>query len=285
MPSAAYSSVSFPVFLTMKFDVLTLFPEMVDRILSESIIGRARAASLISITCHQIRAFAQNKHNNVDDTPYGGGNGMVMAAPPIARCLSAALEGAPEGERRRVIYLSPKGRVLTQDDASRLACSYDRLILLCGHYEGVDQRAIDALVDEELSIGDYVLTGGELPACILVDAVSRLIPGVLSSPACHEDESIASGLLEYPQYTRPPIWDGRAVPDVLLSGDHARVYAWRLEESLTLTRERRPDLYEKWLKEHPPKEPKRKKKSPKTEKNTSEMQTISQIIAPEGSCF
>ena len=194
----------------MRFDILTLFPDMVDRILSESILGRARSAGLISVACHQIRDYAENKHNNVDDTPYGGGNGMVMAAPPIARCLAAALKDAPDGERRRVIYLSPKGRVLTQADAARLA-SLDRLVLLCGHYEGIDQRAIDALVDEEISIGDYVLTGGELPACILVDAVSRLLPGVLSCPACHEDESIASGLLEYPQYTRPPVWQEREI--------------------------------------------------------------------------
>ena len=268
----------------MKFDILTLFPDMVDRILSESIIGRARNAGLISVSCHQIRAYAQNKHNNVDDTPYGGGNGMVMAAPPIARCLRAALEDAPCEERRRVIYLSPKGRTLTQSEAVRLS-SYDRLVLLCGHYEGVDQRAIDALVDEEISIGDYVLTGGELPACILVDAISRLIPGVLASPACHEEESIASGLLEYPQYTRPPIWEERAVPDVLLSGDHGRVDAWRLAESLAVTRERRPDLYEKWLAEHPPAEPKRKRKSLKKEENASENHTKSPITPPSDATF
>ena len=268
----------------MKFDILTLFPDMVDRILSESIIGRARSASLISVACHQIRDYAQNKHNTVDDTPYGGGNGMVMAAPPIARCLRAALADAPDGERRRVIYLSPKGKTLTQSEAVRLS-SYDRLVLLCGHYEGVDQRAIDALVDEEISIGDYVLTGGELPACILVDSVSRLIPGVLASPSCHEDESIASGLLEYPQYTRPPVWEERAVPEVLLSGDHGRVDAWRLAESLAVTRERRPDHYEKWLAEHPPVEPKKRRQSSKKIKNEPENHAKSPISSPSDPTF
>ena len=246
----------------MKFDVLTLFPDLVDSILSESIIGRARAAGIIEVRAHQIRDFACNKHNNVDDTPYGGGNGMVMAAPPIDRCFKAVLETLPANETRRTVYLSPKGKLFDQKTAKRLA-SYDRLILLCGHYEGVDQRAIDRFADEEISIGDYVLTGGELPACILVDAVSRLIDGVLASPECHEEESIASGLLEYPQYTRPPVWEGEEVPAILLSGDHAKIDAWRLERSLELTKERRPDLYEAYLALHPPK-PSKAKRKPKT---------------------
>lgn len=251
----------------MKFDILTLFPELVDSILSSSIIGRARTAGLLSVKAHQIRLFAENKHNNVDDTPYGGGAGMVMAAPPIYRCYRALIEDCPANERRRVIYLSPKGRIFTQSDAERLA-GYDRLVLLCGHYEGVDQRVLDEIVDEEISIGDYVLTGGELPACILADAVSRLIPGVLADPICHQDESISSGLLEYPQYTRPAVFLDRAVPEILLSGDHARIDAWRLSESLEITRQRRPELYEKWIAEHPPapkKNKRRKKSSPDTQ--------------------
>ena len=239
----------------MKFDILTLFPDLVDRILGESIIGRARAAGIIEVATHQIRDFAENKHNNVDDTPYGGGNGMVMAAPPIDRCFKAVLADLPENESRRTIYLSPKGTRFDQAAAKRLA-EYDRLILLCGHYEGVDQRAIDRYADEEISVGDYVLTGGELPACIVVDAVSRLIDGVLASPECHEEESIASGLLEYPQYTRPPVFEGEEVPAILLSGDHAKIDAWRLEKALELTKERRPDLYEAYLSAHPPKQKK-----------------------------
>ena len=247
----------------MKFDILTLFPDLVDRILSESIIGRAQAAGIIGIKTHQIRDYAENKHNNVDDTPYGGGKGMVMAAPPIDRCFKAVLADLPAGENRRTVYLSPKGTRFDQQTAKRLA-AYDRLILLCGHYEGVDQRAIDHLVDEEISIGDYVLTGGELPACVLVDAVSRLIDGVLASPECHEEESIASGLLEYPQYTRPPVYEGEEVPAILLSGDHAKIDAWRLERALELTKERRPDLYEAYLAAHPPKPKKAKRGAKKT---------------------
>ena len=247
----------------MKFDVLTLFPDLIDRILGESVIGRARSAGIIEVNAHQIRVFAENKHNNVDDTPYGGGNGMVMAAPPIVRCFRSLLSTLPENETRRAVYLSPKGAKFDQKTAERLA-GYDRLILLCGHYEGVDQRAIDLCVDEEISIGDYVLTGGELPACIVVDAVSRLLDGVLANPDCYRDESIASGLLEYPQYTRPPVYEGLEVPAILLSGDHAKIDAWRLERSLEITKERRPDLYGAYLEAHPPKpkKAKRTKKAP-----------------------
>ena len=239
---------------------------MVDRILSESVVGRGRSAGLFTVKCHQIRAYAENKHNNVDDTPYGGGNGMVMAPGPIKRCFDAAIADADASEHRRVIYLSPKGAPLTQTTVERLA-GYDRLVLLCGHYEGVDQRVIDAIVDEEVSIGDYVLTGGELPACVLTDAIVRLIPGVLASPECHEEESISSGLLEYPQYTRPAVWEGAAVPEILLSGDHGKIREWRLERSLALTDERRPEMARAWREAHPPKEKKarRRKACPKTE--------------------
>lgn len=245
----------------MTFDIMTLFPDMVDQILGESIIGRARQAGFLRVRCHNIRDYSQNKHKSVDDTPYGGGAGMVMAAPPVYDCFHAVKEMNDKGEdeKRRVIYLSPKGRVLTQDLVEELA-SYDRLILLCGHYEGIDQRVLDAIVDEDISIGDYVLTGGELPACILVDAVARLLPGVLADSVCHEDESIACGLLEYPQYTRPVTFLEQPVPEVLLSGHHANITAWRLEQSLALTKERRPDLYEKYMKAHPPKPPRKKRR-------------------------
>ncbi len=244
----------------MKFDILTLFPEMVNAVLGESIMGRAQKNGIIEVRTHNIRDYSQDKHRRVDDTPFGGGMGMVMAAPPIGNCFEALAKDYPEGERRRVIYLSPKGKLLTQSVASRL-CAFDRLVLLCGHYEGIDQRVLDEYIDEEISIGDYVLTGGELPACILVDAVSRMLEGVLASPQCFEEESIAGGLLEYPQYTRPVEYHGRRVPEILFSGHHAKIAAWRLEESLALTKERRPELYDAYIAAHPPKvkKPRRKK--------------------------
>ena len=228
----------------MRFDVLTLFPDMVSGILSESIIGRAQKAGHLSVFAHNIRDWSEDKNRRVDDTPYGGGMGMLMAAPPVYNCYEAVRMMAPE-MKSRVIYMSPKGRVLTQDHAKELKENYDRLIILCGHYEGIDQRVLDEIVDEEISIGDYVLTGGELPACILVDCVSRLLDGVLASSECYEEESIASGLLEYPQYTRPYEFHGVKVPDVLLSGHHAKIAEWRAAESLRLTKEKRPDLLEK----------------------------------------
>lgn len=245
----------------MKFDILTLFPDMVQAVLGESIIGRAQAAGLLSVACHNIRDWSQNKHRRVDDTPYGGGVGMVMAAQPVYDCYAELRGRVPADERCRTVYLSPKGAVLTQQTARDLT-AYDRLILICGHYEGMDQRLIDEIVDEEISIGDYVLTGGELPACVLVDCVSRMLPGVLSEPACYEGESIASGLLEYPQYTRPPVWRGRAVPDILLSGDHAKIDAWRLARSLALTDARRPELSEAWRAAHPAPPPKKRRRNP-----------------------
>ena len=228
----------------MRFDVLTLFPELVSNILSESIIGRAQKAGYLSVYAHNIRDWSEDKNRRVDDTPYGGGMGMLMAAPPVYNCYDAVRAMAPE-MKTRVIYMSPKGRVLTQTHAKELKENYDRLIILCGHYEGIDQRVLDEIVDEEISIGDYVLTGGELPACILVDCVSRLLDGVLASSECYEDESIASGLLEYPQYTRPYEFHGVKVPDVLLSGHHANIAKWRAEEALRITKEKRPDLLEK----------------------------------------
>ena len=229
----------------MRFDIMTLFPDLVKHVLGESIIGRAQASGACVIKAHNIRDYSEDKHRRVDDTPYGGGKGMLMAAPPIYNCyrgvLADQLADGYDG-RRRVIYLSPAGRVLTQAVAEELAAKYDNLILLCGHYEGVDRRIVEEIVDEEISIGNYVLTGGEIPACILVDCVARLTDGVLSAAECHENESISSGMLEYPQYTRPVDYHGMMVPPVLLSGDHAKIAAWREAAALELTRELRPDL-------------------------------------------
>ena len=227
----------------MRFDVMTLFPEMVERTLSESIIGRAQTAGIIEVKCHNIRDFSTDKHRKTDDTPYGGGMGMVMTCQPIYDCYRHVKSQIPEGNRTRVIYMSPKGRIFSHDIARELA-EYDNLIFLCGHYEGVDQRVLDEIVDEDISIGDYVLTGGELPACIIIDAVSRLKDGVLADSECYENESHASGILEYPQYTKPRIFLDRAVPEILLSGDHAKIDRWRLEEAVRITKERRPDLLE-----------------------------------------
>ena len=225
----------------MRFDILTLFPDMVDSVLKESIIGRAREAGIIDVACHNIRDYSLDKHRKVDDTPYGGGYGMVMSCQPIYDCYAAVRAQIPEDARTRVVYMSPKGRIFSHDVAKELA-EYDNLIILCGHYEGVDQRVLDEIVDEDISIGDYVLTGGELPACILVDAVSRLKDGVLAAEECYLGESVASGILEYPQYTKPRVFLGREVPEVLLSGDHKKIERYRLEEAVAITRERRPDL-------------------------------------------
>ena len=228
----------------MRFDIMTLFPDLVEYVLGESIIGRAQKSGAISVFAHNIREYSEDKHRRVDDTPYGGGMGLLMAAPPIYNCYSAILkmsESVGETPRRHVVYLSPRGKILNHKKAVELA-SYDQLILLCGHYEGVDHRIIDEIVDEEISIGDYVLTGGEIPACILVDCVARVVDGVLSDKECYEKESISSGLLEYPQYTRPYEFHGRKVPDVLISGHHENIEKWRYEQSLAITAERRPDL-------------------------------------------
>lgn len=223
---------------------MTLFPDLVNTVLGESIIGRAQKAGFISVKTYNIRDYSEDKHRRVDDTPYGGGMGMLMSAPPVYNCYKAVLDGTGDDNiNRRVVYMSPKGSILNQKTASRLA-TYDQLIILCGHYEGVDQRIIDEIVDEEISIGDYVLTGGEIPACILVDCVARLVDGVLASADSYTDESISSGLLEYPQYTRPYEFHGKRVPDVLISGHHGNIDMWRREEAEKLTKERRPDLLE-----------------------------------------
>lgn len=226
----------------MRFDIMTLFPELVDSVLGESIIGRAQKSCAIEVHSHNIRDYSKDKHRRVDDTPYGGGKGMLMMAPPIYDCYKAILAEQDNADvSRRVIYMSPKGSVLDQQTAKRLS-EYDNLIILCGHYEGVDQRIIDEIVDEELSIGDYVLTGGEIPACVVVDCVARLCDGVLSDAECFEKESFSDNMLEYPQYTRPYDFMGRVVPDVLLSGHHMNIDKWREEKAREITQERRPDL-------------------------------------------
>ncbi|MBR5553616.1 MAG: tRNA (guanosine(37)-N1)-methyltransferase TrmD [Clostridia bacterium] len=225
----------------MRFDILSVFPDMVKPALSESMIGRAVDKGILDIRLHNIRDYTKDKHRRTDDTPYGGGWGMVMTCQPIMDCHRAVV-----GDDKDVltVYMSPGGKVLTQKMAMKLA-RQKRIVILCGHYEGIDQRVIDSIVDEEISIGDYVLTGGELPAAILVDCVSRLIPGVLPDDECHEDESIESGLLEYPQYTKPAEYEGMKVPDVLLSGHHANIVKWRRRKAIEKTFLRRKDLIRK----------------------------------------
>ena len=226
----------------MRIDIITLFPEMCNTVMSESIIGRARKKGAVEIECHQLRDFAFDKHKRVDDTTYGGGMGMLMMAEPIALCFENLCEKL--GTRPHFIYMSPKGKTLTQNKIKKLA-EYNNIAILCGHYEGVDQRVLDEYVDEEISIGDYVLTGGELPALVLADAVSRMVKGVLSDDECFQEESHFNGLLEYPQYTKPAVWRGKAVPEVLLSGHHANIEKWRHERSLEETLKLRPDMLER----------------------------------------
>ncbi len=226
-----------------RIDILTLFPEATAALMNESIIGRAQKKGHIQFKCHQIRDFTTNKQNQVDDYPYGGGRGCVMQAQPLHACWQQAKS---EGEGRlRTIFMSPCGKPFDQEDAKRLARDYDRLILVCGHYEGIDQRFIDECCDEEISIGDFVLTGGEIPAMAVADAVFRMIPGVLADSVCFEDESHWNGLLEYPQYTRPEVWEGRPVPEILRSGHHANIERWRKKQSLIRTMLRRPDMFDK----------------------------------------
>lgn len=226
----------------MRIDILTLFPEMCYSYLNESVIGRARKAGTVQIECADIREYTKDKHRRVDDTPYGGGMGMIMQAQPVYDCYMDLCEKT--GAKPHLIYLTPQGKTLTQERVKELS-KLDNIALLCGHYEGIDERVIEELQPEEISVGDYVLTGGELPALILADSISRMIPGVLSEEECFTEESHYSSLLEYPQYTRPFEWRGRKVPDILLSGHHANIEKWRREQSLLRTLERRPDLLEK----------------------------------------
>ena len=226
----------------MRIDIITLFPEMFEPVLNDSIIGRAQKSGEIEIHTHQLRDFAFDKHRRVDDTPYGGGMGMLMKAEPIALCFEDIC--AQTGERPHFVYMSPQGKTLTQQRLKELA-EVKNICVLCGHYEGVDQRLLDSFIDEEISIGDYVLTGGEIPAMVFCDALCRMVPGVLTNNECFTEESHFNGLLEYPQYTKPSQWRGIEVPEVLLSGHHANIEKWRKEKSLEVTSKKRPDLLEK----------------------------------------
>lgn len=226
----------------MKFDVLTLFPQMFEAVLGDSIIGRARENGLIELNFVDIRDFSKNKHRKVDDYPYSGGGGMLMNAQPVFDAYMSVAEGLPY--KPLTIYMSPQGRVFNQSAAVQMS-KEKHIVLLCGHYEGIDQRVIDEIVDMEISIGDFVLTGGEIPAMAVIDTVSRLVPGVLAAETSYENESHFNGLLEYPQYTRPAEWHGVSIPEVLISGHHANVEKWKREQSLVNTLKKRPDMLEK----------------------------------------
>lgn len=225
----------------MNIDIATLFPEMLESYLTQSVVGRARAKDIFTVNCHNIRDYTKDKHRRVDDTPYSEQKGMLMQCDPIYNCYCAVTEGKP---KPHVIYMSPQGKTLTQQRARELS-QLDSIFILCGHYEGVDERIIETIVDEEISVGDYVLTGGELPALVLVDCVVRMLDGTLSQPDCYEDESHYNGLLEYPQYTRPEVWHDMTVPSVLLSGHHANIKKWRHEQAVLNTYKKRPELLEK----------------------------------------
>ena len=224
----------------MKIDIMTLFPEMIDAVMRESIIGRAQDKGVVEVKATNIRDYALDKHHKADDAPYGGGRGQVMLAEPLYLCHQAL----SAGEHVHTVFLSAQGQPFNQQKARELLAK-EHFILVCGHYEGIDQRFIDECVDEEISLGDFVLTGGEIAAMAVTDAVCRMVPGVLADPECFEEESHFGGLLEYPQYTRPAVWHGRAIPEILTSGNHEKVRQWRRKQSLRRTRSRRPDMYEK----------------------------------------
>lgn len=225
-----------------QIDIMTLFDLTVGDMMNESILGRAQERDILRIEAHQIRDYTLNKQKQVDDYPYGGGHGAVMQADPLFQCWKHVVDEFGPGH---TIYFSPAGTTFKQADAKRLAADHNHLILVCGHYEGIDERFIEECVDEEISLGDFVLTGGEIPAMAVSDAVCRLIPGVLSDPECFEDESHWNGLLEYPQYSRPEEWHGKKVPSILLSGNHALVSKWRRKQAILRTKRRRPDMYKK----------------------------------------
>ncbi len=225
----------------MHIDIMTLFPEACDAMMSESIIGRARRDGKLSIGYYQIRDYTKNKQKQVDDYPYGGGMGMVMYADALYNCWAEIKSKSPDAH---TIYMSPQGSVFNQEKAKSLVADHSHLILVCGHYEGIDERFIEECVDEELSIGDFVLTGGEIPAMAVTDAVARMLPGVLSDEECFSEESHFDGLLEYPQYTRPAVWHDKEVPEILLSGHHANIKKWRREQSIIRTLKKRPDMLE-----------------------------------------
>ena len=233
----------------MYFHVLTLFPEMIMDGLNTSILGRAMEKGCIRAEAVNIRDYTLDKHQKVDDYTYGGGAGMLMQAQPVYDCVRAVMESIEQGKKSRVIYVTPQGRVFNQQMAKEFA-GEDDLIFLCGHYEGIDERVLEEVVTDYVSIGDYVLTGGELPAMVMIDAIARLVPGVLNNDESAMTDSFGNGLLEYPQYSRPRVWRDKEVPPVLLSGNHKLIEQWRLEKSIERTKERRPDLYEKWRTEN-----------------------------------
>ena len=255
----------------MNFHILTLFPEMVMQGLNTSIIGRACERGLLSINAINIRDFTIDKHKKVDDYPYGGGAGMLMQAQPVYDAYLHVVNNMKTRQLPRVVYVTPQGNVFNQAMAKEMAMEHD-LILLCGHYEGIDERVLEEIVTDYVSIGDYVLTGGELPAMVMVDSISRMVPGVLSNQESGETESFSGNLLEYPQYSRPEEWNGKKVPEVLLSGHHKNIEKWRLEQSVERTRQRRPDLYEKYMEEQKRLEtlnPKKRKRQKKNSNKTS----------------
>ncbi len=247
----------------MHFHVLTLFPEMVNEALNTSILKRASDKNLISFEAVQIRDFTLDRHNKVDDYTYGGGAGMLMQAQPIYDCQEYVQEQIEKAGRKRcrIVFVTPRGYTFNQQMAADFAKEED-LIFLCGHYEGVDERVLEEVVTDYVSIGDYVLTGGELPAMVMIDAISRLVPGVLNNSESAETESFSDGLLEYPQYTRPEVWHAMRVPEILLSGNHKNVDEWRMEQSILQTKRFRPDMYEAWLEKHPPVVKKKRRKKP-----------------------
>ncbi len=229
----------------MNFTVLTIFPEVIDSYVNCGILKRSIGHGLFSVNAVNIRDYTLDKHGKVDDYPFGGGAGMLLQAEPIYRAYEAVVEKM-QNKNPRVVYLTPQGKQLSQEMAKEFA-KEEELILLCGHYEGIDERVLEEIVTDEVTIGDYVLTGGELPALVLMDAIVRFIPGVLHNAASAQDESLSDGLLEYPQYTRPEVWRGKAAPEILLSGHHAKVNEWRKEQALIRTRQKRPDLYFDYL--------------------------------------
>ena len=242
----------------MHFYVLTLFPELIESYAGASIMKRAVERDLVSVTPVNIRDYTENKHGRVDDYTYGGGAGMLMQAQPVYDAYRS-VAGGEDGKRPRVVYMTPQGRTFTQEIAREFA-KEEELILLCGHYEGIDERVLEEIVTDEISVGDYVLTGGELPALTVMDSVTRLVPCVLNNETSASTESFENGLLEYPQYSRPEVWRGKQVPPILLSGDHKKVDEWRLEQSLERTRQKRPELYEAYMAIHPPKPQRRRRK-------------------------
>ena len=243
----------------MNFHILTLFPEMVMQGLHTSILGRAVTRGDIAIEAVNIRDYTTDKHGKVDDYTYGGGAGMLMQAQPVYDAYQSVVDRIGREKARRVIYVTPQGKTFHQEMARELS-GEEELIFLCGHYEGIDERVLEEIVTDEISLGDYVLTGGELAAMVMVDAIARLVPGVLHNGESAETESFGDGLLEYPQYSRPEVWHDKRVPEILLSGDHAKVDAWRLEQALARTKGRRPDLYERYMETHPPVEKKTRKR-------------------------